>query len=126
MNTAIETTYNTGVFSTSDEYFALRGFWRNFIAQGKHKPVPEPIFTWSQKEPVGYHQVSPLTFEHHLIYLVATGKRLDDAFSSTTTAEKWRVFLHLNVKHFDLFEGSIAKEHQEAIIQTIKNWCRDK
>lgn len=124
MNTAIETNYNTGVFSTSDEYFALRAFWRGFIAQGKHKPVPQPIYTWSQKEPVGFHQVSPLTFEHHLIYLVATGKSLDAAFSSTTAAEKWRVFLHISKWHFDLFEGTISKEHHESILQTIKNWCQ--
>lgn len=126
MNTAIETNYNTGVFATSDAYFALRSFWRSFIAQGKHKPVPQPIYTWSQKEPVGYHQISSLTFEHHLIYLVATGKSLDDAFSSTTSAEKWRVFLHISPRHFDLFDGTIPKEHHESILNTIKNWCRSQ
>lgn len=125
MTTAIETNYNTGVFTTSEEYFALRTFWRDFIAQGKHKPVPEPIYTWSQKEPVGYHKVSPLTFEHHLIYLVAAGKSLD-AYSHTTPAEKWRVFLHLSARHFDLFEGTIPKEHQDKIVQQIKDWCRLK
>lgn len=126
MTTVIETTYNTGVFSTSEEYFALRTFWRAFIAQGKHKPVPEAIYTWRQKEPVGYHQVSPLTFEHHLIYLVATGKNVDAAFSSTTQAEKWRVFLHISTRHFDLFEGTIPKEYHEGILQAIKNWCQGK
>lgn len=124
--TTIETTYNTGVFATSEEYFALRSFWRQFIAQGKHKPAPEPIYTWNQKEPVGYHKVSPLTFEHHLIYLAATGKSLEAAYSSTTSAEKWRMFLHLSLRHFDLFEGTVPKEHQEEILHTIKNWCRNK
>lgn len=50
MTTVIENSvYNTGVFSTSEEYFALRAFWRAFIAQGKHKPVPEPMYTWGEK-----------------------------------------------------------------------------
>lgn len=124
MNTAIKTTYNTGIFATSEEYFALRTFWRGFIAQGKHRPVPQPICTWNKKEPVGYHKVSPLTFEHHLIYLVATGKSIDAAYSNTTSAEKWRVYLHLSSRHFDLFEGTVPKEHQDEILQTIKNWCR--
>lgn len=124
MTTVIENSvYNTGVFSTSEEYFALRAFWRAFIAQGKHKPVPEPMYTWGEKEPVGYHRVSPLKFEHHLIYLVATGKSLE-AYSNTTAEAKWRVFVNISPQHFTLFDETVPKEHQDTILRTIRNWCR--
>ena len=75
------------------------------------------------KEPVGYHRVSPLKFEHHLIYLVATGKSLE-AYSNTTAEAKWRVFVNISPQHFTLFDETVPKEHQDTILRTIRNWCR--
>lgn len=70
------------IFETVEEYKALRTFWKNYYAEGKHRPKPKFPMVDGNGKVVGHHMESDLNMFDHAIYLSATGKSLRKAFGS--------------------------------------------
>jgi hypothetical protein len=119
----------SNIFNTKEEYLALRNFWKNYHAEGRHKAVSTPYYT-REKTPVGFHKVSELNRDAHLIYLAAIGKPLDKAFgnaSPETLADmtfQFSVSYYLN--KFNIFEGNISPQYFGAIKARILDYLAEK
>lgn len=130
----IEMTTKTyaNVFENKEDYLKLRDFWKAFHAEGKHKAVKveyrtsKPFQSGYANGDMAFHMESSLTLTHHLIYLAATGKSLDKAFSEWTTRETknrlydWK-YWNPNPS-FKLFGDAIDAKYHGPIMRRIQEY----
>lgn len=114
------------VFENKEDYLKLRNFWKKLHAEKKYIPVPEPQtrYEYSQHKivEVGYHMVSPLKFEHHLIYLAAMGRDLDKATKGMWLSTITDIRNYFNYSWFSFFGDSIDEKYRDIIWKRIKDY----
>ncbi len=125
----------TNVFRTKEDYLTLRTFWKQFYAEGKHKPVPVEYNTghydsetrsWKK----AYHMVSPLTRDSHLVYLAAMGRSLDKALGNaspeTITEIKGNLKYRGDDYWFSLFGEALDAEYHDVVLQRLRDYFESK
>lgn len=122
----------SNIFNTKEEYLALRNFWKNYHAEGRQKAVKTPYYSsyTRDKTPVGFHKVSELTRDAHLIYLAAIGKPLDKAFGNASQETLYDMNIKFSTSYyldkFKIFEGNIDHQYFGAIKARILEYLAEK
>jgi len=122
----------SNIFNTKEEYLALRNFWKNYHAEGRQKAVKTPYYSsyTRDKTPVGFHKVSELNRDAHLIYLAAIGKPLDKAFGNasqeTLDDMNFQFSTSYYLNKFNIFEGNISPQYFGAIKSRILDYLVEK